>query len=235
MKKFKLLQDMEQAGVVAVLRGSSAEEVEKLAEFALDGGIHSIEITMTVPFALRAIEHLAAKYAGSGAIIGAGTVLDAETARLCILHGAEFVVGPSLNPETVRLCNRYRIPIMPGAVTIQEIQSALELGVDVVKLFPGNMFSPQIIKAIKGPLPQANIMPTGGVSLDNLGDWVAAGVFAVGIGSDLTTEAVKTGNYRKVTEKAEQYMQAYQAARNELIKERREVSPEGAERFHLKS
>lgn len=190
-----------------------------MAEQAIRGGIKVIEVTMTVPSALRAIEELAGRYSsdrpGSDryAIIGVGTVLDPETARAVILSGAEFVVGPSLNPQTVVLCNRYRIPVMPGVMTIQEIQSALELGVDIVKLFPGNLFSPSMIKAIKGPLPQANIMPTGGVSLANLGEWVRAGAVAVGIGSDLTAEASKTGDYGQIAVKAAQYVAAYREAK----------------------
>lgn len=219
MKKIQLIQRIVEQGVVAVLRGNTPEEVVQIAEHAIAGGIKVIEVTLTVPYALRAIEHLAAKYSGTAqdpaqfAIIGAGTVLDPETARAAILSGAEFVVGPSLNPDTVRLCNRYRVPVMPGCMTIQEIQSALELGVDIVKLFPGNLFSPGMIKAIKGPLPQANLMPTGGVSLSNLGEWVKAGAAAVGIGSDLTSEAVKTGDFSLVAEKAARYVEAFQAAR----------------------
>ncbi|TMV44461.1 bifunctional 4-hydroxy-2-oxoglutarate aldolase/2-dehydro-3-deoxy-phosphogluconate aldolase [Paenibacillus mesophilus] len=219
MKKIRLVQQIAEEGVVAVLRGDTPEEVVRMAEHAIAGGIKVIEVTMTVPFALRAIEELAKRYSSAKpgsdnyAIIGVGTVLDPETARAAILSGAEFVVGPSLNPDTVTLCNRYRIPIMPGVMTIQEIQSALELGVDIVKLFPGNLYSPSMIKAIKGPMPQANIMPTGGVSLNNLGEWIKAGAVAVGIGSDLTSEAVKTGNYALVAEKAAQYVAAYREAK----------------------
>lgn len=218
MKKLKLVQQIVEEGVVAVLRGESPQEVVQLAEQAIAGGIKVIEVTMTVPFALRAIEQLAQSYSSANptsdnyAIIGAGTVLDPETARAAILSGAEFVVGPSLQPQTVSLCNRYRVPIMPGVMTIQEIQSALELGVDIVKLFPGNLYSPSMIKAIKGPLPQANIMPTGGVTLANLGEWVKAGALAVGIGSDLTADAVKTGDYTLVADKARQYISAYREA-----------------------
>lgn len=219
MKKLKLVQQMVSEGVVAVLRGETPEEVVTMAEQAIEGGIKVIEVTMTVPFALRAIEDLAKRYSSNAAdpakyaIIGVGTALDPETARAAILSGAEFVVGPSLNPATVALCNRYRIPVLPGCMTIQEIQHALELGVDIVKLFPGNLFSPSMIKAIKGPLPQANVMPTGGVSLDNLAEWIKAGAVAVGIGSDLTTEAVKTGDYSKVAQRAAQYVAAYRAAK----------------------
>ncbi|WP_426451041.1 bifunctional 2-keto-4-hydroxyglutarate aldolase/2-keto-3-deoxy-6-phosphogluconate aldolase [Paenibacillus sp. S-38] len=219
MKKLQLVQKIVNEGVVAVLRGDTPDEVVEMAEQAIEGGIKVIEVTMTVPFALQAIEKLAKKYSSTTvdasryAIIGVGTVLDPETARAAILSGSEFVVGPSLNPDTVTLCNRYRVPVMPGVMTIQEIQRALELGVDVVKLFPGNLYSPSMIKAIKGPLPQANVMPTGGVSLDNLGEWIKAGAVAVGIGSDLTTEAVKQRDYSLVAKKAAQYVEAYRAAK----------------------
>ncbi|MFS0723974.1 bifunctional 2-keto-4-hydroxyglutarate aldolase/2-keto-3-deoxy-6-phosphogluconate aldolase [Paenibacillus sp. 1P07SE] len=219
MKKLKLVQQLSDLGVVAVLRGDTPEEVVEMAEQAIAGGIKAIEVTMTVPFALKAIEKLAVSYSSTAtdpdkhAVIGVGTVLDPETARMAILSGAEFVVGPSLNPDTVRLCNRYRVPIMPGTMTVRDIEEALELGVDIVKLFPGNLYSPAMIKAIKGPLPQANIMPTGGVSLDNLGEWIKAGAAAVGIGSDLTNEAVKKGDYSLVAKRAAQYIDAYKAAK----------------------
>ncbi|GIO85394.1 bifunctional 2-keto-4-hydroxyglutarate aldolase/2-keto-3-deoxy-6-phosphogluconate aldolase [Paenibacillus faecis] len=219
MKKLQLIQKIAEEGVVAVLRGETPEQVVEMAEQAIAGGIKVIEVTMTVPFALRAIETLARKYAWNAAdpsayaIIGVGTVLDPETARAAILSGAEFVVGPSLNRETVMLCNRYRIPVMPGAMTIKEIQEALELGVDIVKLFPGNLYEPSMIKAIKGPLPQANIMPTGGVSLDNLGQWIQAGAVAVGIGSDLTNEALKRQDFSLIANKAAAYKEAFLRAK----------------------
>ncbi len=220
MRKIKLIQQLCEAGVVAVLRGESADEVVKMADYAIAGGIKAIEITMTVPYALEAIKDLALRYSSSAApdsakfaIIGVGTVLDPETARAAILQGAEYVVAPCLNPQTIALCNRYRVPVMPGVMTIQEIQAALELGVDIVKLFPGNLYSPSFIKSIKGPLPQANIMPTGGVSLDNLAEWIRAGAVAVGIGSDLTSDAVKTGNYQLISTRAAQYIEAFKLAR----------------------
>lgn len=219
MKKLKLLQQIHDAGVVAVLRGDSPEEVVRMAKKAIEGGIKIMEITMTVPFATEAITELSKAYssvdphAENYAIIGAGTVLDPETARLTILAGAEFVVSPGFNRETIMLCNRYRVPIMPGAVTVHDIVASLELGVDVVKLFPGNLYSPSVIPSLRGPLPQANIMPTGGVSLDNLAEWIQAGAFAVGIGSDLTKEAVKTGKYELISEKASAYVRAFQEAK----------------------
>ncbi len=220
LKKWQVVHRLTEEGVVAVLRADSPEQVVEMAEQSIAGGVKAIEITMTVPFALRAIETLASRYSmdaadpARNALIGVGTVLDAETARAAILSGAEFVVGPALNPDTVKLCHRYTVPILPGVMTIAEIQQALELGVDIVKLFPGNLFSPSFIKAIKGPLPQANVMPTGGVSLDNLGEWIKNGAVAVGIGSDLTNDAVKTGNFDLIARKAEQYAAAYRAAKN---------------------
>ncbi|WP_168121535.1 bifunctional 2-keto-4-hydroxyglutarate aldolase/2-keto-3-deoxy-6-phosphogluconate aldolase [Paenibacillus sp. HB172176] len=220
MKKIKILQQLAEAGVVAVLRADSPEEVAEMARRAIKGGIKAIEITMTVPYALRAIEQLSKEYSSSApldadnyAIIGVGTVLDPETARAAILAGAEYVVAPALNPDTIKLCNRYAVPVMPGTMTIQEIQNAMELGADIVKLFPGNLYSPSVIPSIKGPLPQANVMPTGGVSLDNLKDWVKAGAVAVGIGSDLTKEAVKTGDLTLIEKKAAAYIAAYKEAK----------------------
>ena len=219
MKKLQVLQKIIDNGVVAVLRGDSADQVFAMAEAAIAGGIKVIEVTLTVPGALQAIEKLSRLYSWKTsdpekfAVIGAGTVLEPQTARAAIMAGAEFVVGPSLNPETVKICNLYRIPIMPGVMTIAEVQHALELGVDIVKLFPGNLYEPGIIKTMKGPMPQANFMPTGGVSLTNLKDWINGGAVAVGIGSDLTNEAIKTGNMELVRDKAQQYMQAYRDAK----------------------
>lgn len=219
MKKLNIIQRIMQEGIVAVLRGDSPEEVVEMAEQTIAGGIKIIEITMTVPSALRVIESLVKQYSSTAqdpskyAVIGVGTVLDPETARMAILSGSEFVVGPSLNLATVELCNRYRIPVLPGVMTIQEIQLALEHGVDIVKLFPGNLFPPSMIKAIKGPLPQANVMPTGGVTLGNLGEWIQAGAVAVGIGSDLTIDAVKTGDFNLIARKAGQYVEAYKAVK----------------------
>lgn len=219
MKKLKILQKIMDCGVVAVLRGDSADQVFAMAEQAIAGGIKVIEITLTVPGALQAIEKLSRMYnwksenADNFAIIGAGTVLEPQTARAAMMAGAEFIVGPSLNPETVKICNLYRVPVLPGVTTLEGVQHALELGVDVIKLFPGNLYQPSIIKTLKGPMPQANFMPTGGVSLDNLAEWIKGGAVAVGIGSDLTTEAVKTGDLSLVRQKAEQYMKVYNEAK----------------------
>jgi 2-dehydro-3-deoxyphosphogluconate aldolase/(4S)-4-hydroxy-2-oxoglutarate aldolase len=212
MRKYQTLQQIHKAGVVAVLRGKSTEDVVAMAEQSIAGGVRIIEVTMTTPGALEAIRYLAAKYKQDKnpdrPVIGAGTVLDEVTARLAILEGAEFVVSPSFQPGVVKMCHLYRVPVMPGVVTLAEAQLALESGADVVKLFPGSMFTPGIIKTLKGPLPQLNIMPTGGVNLNNIGEWFKSGAFAVGIGSDLTSEAEKTGNYDLIQDKARSYMEA---------------------------
>lgn len=220
MKKLDIIKRIHDEGIVAVLRGENWQQIVELSEEAIAGGIKVIEITMTVPHALKAIEELSARYSVNStdpakyAIIGVGTVLDPETARAAILSGAEFVVGPSLNADTIKLCNRYRVPVMPGVMTITEIQEALELGVDIIKLFPGSQFGPSMIKDIKGPLPQANVMPSGGVNVANLGEWIKAGAFAVGIGSDLTKDALAAGDYSLVRAKAAQYVEAFKNAKN---------------------
>ena len=159
-----------------------------------------MEITFTVPGAAGVIEHVAKEFAGQ-ILVGAGTVLDPETARVAILAGAEYVISPSLNPETARLCNRYQIPYMPGAGTVGEVVAAMECGADIVKAFPGELLGPAFVKAVKGPLPQASLMPTGGVGLENVAEWIRAGAVAVGVGGNLTAGA-KTGDYASITKLA---------------------------------
>lgn len=215
MEKTELLSKMKQEGIVAVVRAENKEKGEKVIDAIVKGGINFIEITMTVPGAVDIIKELSEKYKDDEKIvIGAGTVLDPETARMVILAGAKFVVSPSLNPETVKLCNRYRIPVMPGIMTVKEAVEALELGVDILKVFPGNAFGPSIISTFKGPLPQAQFMPTGGVAVDNVDKWFKAGVVAVGTGSNLTAGA-KTGDYDAVTKMAEEFVAAVKKAREE--------------------
>lgn len=153
-----------------------------------------LEVTMTVPGTMDIIEELTEHYENEDILIGAGTVLDPETARVCILTGARFIVGPSLNLDTIKLCNRYRIPVMPGVMTVREAIEALEAGAEILKLFLASTFGPRITKAFKDPVPQGNYMPTGGVNLSNVKDWIKAGAIAVGTGGDLTKGA-KTGDY----------------------------------------
>jgi len=207
MEKEKIIGKLKNEGIVAVVRAESMERGEKTIEAIISGGIHFIEVTMTVPGAVDIIQALARKYKDKDIVIGAGTVLDPETARAVILAGAKYVVSPALNSETVKLCNRYRVPVMPGVMTVKEAIEALELGCDVIKVFPGNLFGPSIIRSFKGPLPQGIFMPTGGVEVDNAADWLNAGAVAVGTGSNLTVGA-KTGDYEAVTRKAEEFVSA---------------------------
>ncbi|WP_203662785.1 bifunctional 4-hydroxy-2-oxoglutarate aldolase/2-dehydro-3-deoxy-phosphogluconate aldolase [Lacticaseibacillus sp. 53-4] len=205
MKKVELLNRIKEAGVIAVIREDSAAKAVKLADAVIAGGVTGIELTFTVPHADQAITELTEKYADDDqVIIGAGTVLDAVTARIAIIDGAEFIVSPSFNPEVAKVCNLYSIPYTPGCLTPTEIQHALESGVDLVKLFPGSVAGPGMVKAVLAPFPNASIMPTGGVSLDNMADWFKAGVTVVGAGSNLTA-AAKTGDFAGVTATAKQY------------------------------
>ena len=156
--------------------------------------------------------HLAKQYASGEILIGAGTVLDPETARIAILAGAQYIVSPSVSPETARLCNRYQIPYMPGACTMREIVDAMECGADIVKLFPGETLGPAFVKAVKGPLPQASLMPTGGVASTTLREWIKAGAVAVGVGGSLTAGA-ESGNFQLITDTAKQFIERIQQAR----------------------
>jgi 2-dehydro-3-deoxyphosphogluconate aldolase / (4S)-4-hydroxy-2-oxoglutarate aldolase len=212
MKRLETIQKMIEGGVVAVIRAESKEQGVKIVDAVKKGGIKALEITMTVPGAVDIIKELSEIYKDEDVIIGAGTVLDPETARLCILAGAKYIVSPSLNPETIKLCNRYRVPIMPGIMTVRDAIEAMELGAEILKVFPGNAFGPSIISAFKGPLPQGNFMPTGGVSLDNVKDWIKAGAVAVGTGGDLTKGA-KTGDYELITETAAKFVEEVRKAR----------------------
>jgi 2-dehydro-3-deoxyphosphogluconate aldolase / (4S)-4-hydroxy-2-oxoglutarate aldolase len=210
--KDKVLAKIKQVGLVAVVRAETSEQAFKITEACIEGGIAAIEITFTVPGAQKVIEELANKYSSGEMIIGAGTVLDSETARIAILSGAQYIVSPCLNVDTVKLCNRYQIACMPGAMTIKVVVECMEAGADIVKIFPGELFGPAIIKAIKGPIPYAPLMPTGGVSLDNIGEWIKAGAVAAGAGGNLTGGA-KKGDYASITSIAKQYIAKIQEAR----------------------
>lgn len=212
MDKEQVLLEIQRIGLVAVVRASGADDAARIAEACLEGGVNALEITFTVPGAHRVLAQLAARYPHGEMLLGAGTVLDPETARIALLEGAQFVVSPSLNPETVRLCNRYRVAVMPGAMSVAEVVSCMEAGADIVKIFPGELFGPQIIKSILGPLPQAKLMPTGGVSLDNAAQWIANGAVALGAGGSLTAGA-KDGDYAAVTRTARAFLAAIARAR----------------------
>ena len=212
MKKEEVLKRITECGLVAVVRAESSEQAQKIADACAAGGVAAIEITFTVPGAEQVIRDLSAVYKNGDIIIGAGTVMDAETARTAILAGAQYVVSPYLNVDMVKLCNRYQVPCMPGTMTIKEIVEAMEAGADIVKIFPGELFGPKIIKAVKGPIPYAKMMPTGGVNLDNVQEWIKAGAVAVGAGGSLIKGA-KTGDYAAITDTARQFIEKIKAAR----------------------
>ena len=212
MKKIEVLKRIVEGGIVAVVRADSEEKAEKISSACIQGGIKAIEVTFTVDGAANVIHSLRSKFSKEELLIGAGTVLDPETARIAILNGAEFIVGPSFNPQVALLCNRYAIPYLPGCMTIKEMVTAMESGADILKVFPGSVFGPDFVKAVKGPLPYANLMPTGGVSLDNVALWIKNGAVAVGVGGELTAPA-KTGDYQQITVLAKEFVSKIQEAR----------------------
>lgn len=213
MNKLEILKSLTDAGVIAVVRADSEERAIKIVDQLVLGGIKDIELTFTVPHADQVIEKLTNKYMNKDVLIGAGTVLDAITARLAILSGAKYIVSPYFDIEIAKLSNLYQIPYIAGAMTITEMKSALEYGVDIIKLFPGSEASPDMVKVIKGPLPQVNIMPTGGVNLDNMHKWFEAGVVAVGVGGDLLKPA-DNDDWEGLTRNAHDYMERYMSIKN---------------------
>ena len=209
MKKMERLTRIEHAGVVAVVREESQKRAIEAARTVIKGGIKGIEVTFSVPQADQVIAQLKEEYQNdSSVVIGAGTVLDAVTARLAILAGAEFIVSPCFDQATAEMCNFYQVPYMPGCMTITEMQQAMKSGADIVKLFPANNFTPQMIKAAKAPLPHVNIMPTGGVNLENIAAWKQAGAIVVGVGGNLF-KGVKDENYELVSQTAKQYIEVW--------------------------
>ena len=217
MKKQKILKKLEDAGVIAVVRGRSKEEAIKASQALVTGGVVGLEVTFTVPNAVQVIETLSAQYQGDEkVVVGAGTVLDAVTARLAIMAGAEFVVSPTFDLETAEICNLYQMPYLPGCMTITEMKVALKAGADIIKLFPGSAYGPSIISGFKALMPQLNIMPTGGVSLENMAEWFRAGVVAVDVGGNLLAPATK-GDFEGVTAIAKQYAEKYAEIKNQSV------------------
>jgi 2-dehydro-3-deoxyphosphogluconate aldolase/(4S)-4-hydroxy-2-oxoglutarate aldolase len=207
MDKTKIMQHMHELGLVPVLRASSAQEAITIADAIMAGGVNILEVTMTVPGAIGVIEQLA-NHHGTKLLLGAGTVLDPETARNCILAGAQFIVSPALDLRTIELCRRYSVPIIPGALTPTEIVTAWQAGADVVKVFPCSALGgAKYLKALQGPLPQIQLIPTGGVSLATAEEFLAAGAFALGVGGDLVdAKAAREGRTSVITENAQKYV-----------------------------
>ena len=212
MDKQKVISQICDVGIVAVVRADGEDQAKRIADACLEGGISAIEMTFTVPKAHKIIEALCDEYKNGEMIVGAGTVLDPETARIAMLSGAQYIISPYLNVDIMKCCNRYAVPCMPGVMTVKEVVTALEYGADIMKLFPGDAFGPGMVKAIHGPVPQAKIMPTGGVSLDNVDQWIKNGVVAVGAGGCLTAGA-KTGDYALITKTAKEFVAKIKEAR----------------------
>ena len=213
MKKSETIMELKKQGVVAVIRGNSLEEGIEISKACIKGGLKAIEMAYTNANASEIIKQLCEIYKDDQEVcIGAGTVLDAPTARMAILAGAKYIVSPSFDKETAILCNRYGIPYIPGCMTIKEIVTAMEVGSEIIKLFPGSAFGPGYIGAIKSPLPQVSLMVTGGVNLANVQDWFKAGVDAIGVGGELNKLGAQ-GKFDEITQIASQYVQKTREAK----------------------
>lgn len=211
--KSVILQEMYNTGVIAVIRAEETSALIKTAEALIEGGVNFIEFTMTIPGAMDIIKEGTKKLQGR-CFIGAGTVLDSETARSAILAGAQFVVGPSFDAEMVRLCNSYSVAVMPGAYTPTEVLNAWKHGADIVKIFPANLGGPTMFKDLKGPFPQIKILPTGGVNFETAADFIKAGAYAVGVGGALANKKmIASGNFKQITENAKRFVEIVSAAR----------------------
>jgi 2-dehydro-3-deoxyphosphogluconate aldolase/(4S)-4-hydroxy-2-oxoglutarate aldolase len=206
LDKASILKSLRTLGLVPVLRAASVEQAVLLAEAVADAGVTTLEVTMTIPGAIRVLERLAETR--TDILLGAGTVLDAETARICILAGARYVVSPAVNLATIEMCHRYSIAVLPGALTPTEVVAAWQAGADVVKIFPSfALGGAKYLTALKGPLPQIEMIPTGGVTLSNAAEFLAAGAFALGVGSDLVdAKALAAGKPEIITENARKYL-----------------------------
>jgi 2-dehydro-3-deoxyphosphogluconate aldolase/(4S)-4-hydroxy-2-oxoglutarate aldolase len=214
MDKQQVLSRIREVGVVPVIRAESADEAARAIDAIRAGGVNVLEITMTVPGAVELIAEVARRV-GKDAVVGAGTVLDPETARACILAGARFVVSPALNLDTIACCRRYGVAIMPGALTPTEVVTAWQAGADFVKVFPcGAVGGASYIKALKAPLPQVDLCPTGGVSLETAADFIKAGASALGVGADLVDlKALRAGQAAAITDKARRFVEIVRSAR----------------------
>lgn len=204
---------LESCGVVAVIRLQDSSKLRAVVQALAAGGVKALEVTMTVPRAIELIGEIAPTLPPDF-VIGAGTVVDPDTAHAAILAGARFIVGPVLRPAVIEVCHRYDVAVMPGCFSPTEILTAWEAGADVVKVFPATALGPSYFKDIRGPLPNVKLMPTGGVSLDNAGDWIRAGAVAIGVGTALVdAKLVAAGDFASITERAGRFVDAVRAAR----------------------
>jgi len=214
MSKTETIKRIRETGVIPVVRAKTADEAMRAIDAISEGGISVLEITMTVPGAVKLIEQVASRY-GKDALVGAGTVLDPETATACVSAGAQFVVTPALNVETIACCKSLGVAIMPGALTPTEVLQAWNAGADFVKVFPaGAVGGANYLKALKAPLPHVELVPTGGVTINTAGDFIRAGAAALGVGSDLVDlNAIREGQAALITERAKQFINIVREAR----------------------
>jgi 2-dehydro-3-deoxyphosphogluconate aldolase/(4S)-4-hydroxy-2-oxoglutarate aldolase len=215
MQKSAVLATLKNLGLVPVLRADSEAQALALADAIAAGGVTTLEVTMTVPGAIRVMRTLAEQR--PDILVGAGTVLDPETARMCILEGAQYVVSPALNLRTIEMCQRYSIPVLPGALTPTEVITAWQAGADVIKIFPASaMGGAKYLKGLKAPLPQVELIPTGGVSLATAKEFLEAGAFALGVGADLVDpKLITAGTPEVITENARKYLAIVRAFREQ--------------------
>ncbi|MEO8436015.1 MAG: bifunctional 4-hydroxy-2-oxoglutarate aldolase/2-dehydro-3-deoxy-phosphogluconate aldolase [Pyrinomonadaceae bacterium] len=218
MNKSDVLRRIRDTGLIPVVRAESSDQAMRAVAALQAGGLDILEITMTVPGAIEVIKALAGEY-GDKALIGAGTVLDPETAQACIQAGAQFIVSPALNVETIQFCRERDVAVFPGALTPTEVVQAWKAGADAVKVFPaGAVGGASYLKALKAPLPQVELIPTGGVSLKTAGDFIRAGAMALGVGADLVdTKALREGNSALITDRARQFLEIVQSTRASLV------------------
>jgi len=215
MSKIDDLSRVLASGIVAVIRADSGEKLTEVAEALFAGGVDVMEVTFTVPGAVRVLENVSDKM-GDRVLLGAGTVLDTETARAALLAGAQFIVSPSTNVEVIRLCQRYDKLVMPGALTPTEVVTAWEAGADIVKIFPSDIIGPSYLKALHGPLPQVRLLPTGGVNLETAADFLRAGACALGVGGSLVeSRAVAKGDMARIETLARQFVQIVHETRSD--------------------
>ncbi len=216
MKKDEQVRTIEDSGLIAIVRFDRSEELVQVSRAIRNGGVCVIEFTMTTPNALEIIQSAAREF-GDEVLLGAGTVLDPETARAAILAGAEFIVAPTLNPRVIETCHRYSKTVIPGAYTPTEILNAWEYGADFVKVFPAEIGGPEYLKAIRAPLPHVKLIPVGGVSLDNVRDFIRAGAAAIAVGSNLVKKSAVAGKrFDELTGLARQFAEAVARARTEV-------------------
>lgn len=212
MDKETITRSIRESGLIAVVRADKADDAVRIVEACREGGAVAIEITFTVPGALGLIDGLAKRFAGAGVLIGAGTVLDASTARMALLAGAQYIVSPHFDPQIVEACHRYRAPVVPGTMSVTEIVRALECGADMIKVFPGDVLKPIFLRAVRGPLPHAPLVPSGGVTLDNVADWIDAGAVALSVGRPLM-DGLAPGDHAGLAARTRKFLSAIREAR----------------------